>query len=98
MFPDIVGNNKHAQYLTVNKSIMVYCINGQMSLMAQQRCHRLGIIPVVVNGMNGNSCKTYALLDDGAEKRCVILFDLILYVHSTIFQLCGTGLPGLSQY
>ena len=29
---------------------------------------------------------------------CLILFDLILYVHSTIFQLCGTGLPGLNQY
>ena len=26
------------------------------------------------------------------------LFDLILYVHSTIFQLFGTGLPGLNQY
>ena len=26
------------------------------------------------------------------------LFDLILYVHSTIFQLCGTNLPGLNQY
>ena len=26
------------------------------------------------------------------------LFDLILYVHSTIFQLCGTVLPGLNQY
>ena len=26
------------------------------------------------------------------------LFDLILYAHSTIFQLCGTGLPGLNQY
>ena len=29
---------------------------------------------------------------------CLILFDLILYVHSTIFQLCGTVLPGLNQY
>ena len=28
----------------------------------------------------------------------VCLFDLILYVHSIIFQLCGTGLPGLNQY
>ena len=28
----------------------------------------------------------------------VCLFDLILYVHSTLFQLCGTGLPGLNQY
>ena len=28
----------------------------------------------------------------------VCLFDLILYVHSTIFQLCGTGLPGLNEY
>ena len=27
-----------------------------------------------------------------------VLFDLILYVHSTIFQLCGTGLPVLNQY
>ena len=27
-----------------------------------------------------------------------VLFDLILYVHSTIFQLCGTGLPGLNRY
>ena len=43
---------------------------------------------------------------NGAEKvfvsRIIIIiiffFDLILYVHSTIFQLCGTGLPGLNQY
>ena len=34
MYLDIVGNNNNAQNLTVNKSIMVYCING-----AQQRCH-----------------------------------------------------------
>ena len=26
------------------------------------------------------------------------LFDFILYVHFTIFQLCGTVLPGLNQY
>ena len=26
-----------------------------------------------------------------------VLFDLILYVPSTIFQLLGTGLPGLNQ-
>ena len=28
----------------------------------------LGIIPVVVKGENGNTCRTYALLDDGADK------------------------------
>ena len=28
----------------------------------------LGIIPVVVKGNNGNTCRTYALLDDGADK------------------------------
>ncbi|CAG2254433.1 unnamed protein product [Mytilus edulis] len=28
----------------------------------------LGIIPVLVKGRNGNSCKTFALLDDGADK------------------------------
>ena len=27
-----------------------------------------------------------------------VLFDLILYVHSTVFQLCGTVLPGFNQY
>ena len=27
-----------------------------------------------------------------------VLFDLILYVHSTIFQLCRTVLPGFNQY
>ena len=26
-----------------------------------------------------------------------VLFDLILNVHSTIFQVCGTGLPVLNQ-
>ena len=28
----------------------------------------LGIIPVVVKGENGNTCRTYALLDDEADK------------------------------
>ena len=28
----------------------------------------------------------------------LFLFDLILYVHSTIFQLCGAVLPGFNQY
>ena len=28
----------------------------------------------------------------------LVLFDLILYVHSTIFQLYGTVLPGFNQY
>ena len=27
-----------------------------------------------------------------------VLFDLILYVSSTIFSYVGTGLPGLNQY
>ena len=34
----------------------------------------------------------------GCADGFVCLFDLILKVHSTIFQLCGTGLPGLNQY
>ena len=29
---------------------------------------------------------------------CVCLFDLILYVPSTIFHYVGTGLPELNQY
>ena len=39
------------------------------------------------------SCRTKSIHID-----FVCLFDLILYVHSTIFQLCGTDLPGLNQY
>ena len=36
-------------------------------------------------------CKTFSIL----PKMCfVCLFDLILYVHSTIFQLCGTVFLG----
>ena len=41
---------------------------------------------------SGNTMTSHCTL------RKICLFDLILYVHSTIFQLCGTGLPGLSQY
>ena len=42
----------------------------------------LGIIPVVVKGENGNTCRSYALLDDGADK---YLFDerLIDALHVT---------------
>ena len=29
---------------------------------------------------------------------CKKIIDLILYVHSTIFQLCGKVLPGFNQY
>ena len=32
------------------------------------------------------------------QSKNVCLFDLILNVHSTIFQLCGTNLPVLNQY
>ena len=32
--------------------------------------------------------------DSSVWKLYICLFDLILYVHSTIFQLCGTVLPG----
>ena len=36
--------------------------------------------------------------DDVLRMLLFDLFDLILYVHSTIFQLCGTVLPGFNQY
>ena len=47
--------------------------------------------------MSGDGALNTEILD---LLQCVllILFDLILYVHSTIFQLCGTSLPGLNQY
>ena len=42
--------------------------------------------------------KTFLTVIHQVRLSFVYLFDLILYVHSTIFQLCGTGLPGLNQY
>ena len=44
------------------------------------------------------SCYTSTCIFQKCNMYCFVLFDLILYVHSTIFQLCGTGLPGLNQY
>ena len=31
-------------------------------------------------------------------KQLAFIFEQPSYVHSTIFQLCGTALPGLNQY
>ncbi|KAH3814347.1 hypothetical protein DPMN_142843 [Dreissena polymorpha] len=42
----------------------VYCASKQDSLLKAY----LGIIPVKVTGINGNTCETYALIDDGADK------------------------------
>ena len=40
-----------------------------------------------------------SIIDDvKLRHKCLILFDLIIYVPSTIFQLCRAGLPGLNQY
>ena len=44
----------------------------------------------------------YILVDSSfwfdENKLMIVLFDLILYVPSTIFQLNRMGLPGLNQY
>ena len=54
---------------------------------------------------HGNYCTCWYLEKATPESYCMVcgylfvcLFDFILYVHSTIFQLCGTVLPGLNQY
>ena len=59
-------------------------------------CDRLPIKEVAdpVEYITSNSI----LMEFPKELGVFVLFDLILYVHSTIFQLCGTGLPGLNQY
>ena len=51
--------------------------------------------------INSDMICNVQVLVEGANKFIwflFVLFDLILYVHSTIFQLCGTCLPGLNQY
>ena len=62
-------------------------INKKMAFDLEKVCHQ--------NSSSVNKVAT-KLNKDIADLFC--LFDLILYVHSTIFQLCGTGLPGLNQY
>ena len=61
------------------------CINGRLYGMSVQ----MG---------NMNDCMAILYKWGICKTVCLFLFDLILYVHSTIFQLCGTGLPGLNQY
>ena len=46
---------------TVTK-VSIHCSTGNVV----KNC--LGIIPVIVKSANGNKCKTYALVDDGADK------------------------------
>ena len=41
-------------------------------------------------------CQVWAITNRLYIEICFVC--LILYVHSTIFQLCGTVLPGLNQY
>ena len=53
----------------VNKTdhtVMQPSVNCTATKGSVKNC--LGIIPVIVEGGNGNSCQTYALLDDGADK------------------------------
>ena len=45
-----------------------------------------------------SACQTVLDPDQAWQSARLDLFDLFLYVHSTIFQLCGTVLPGLNQY
>ena len=53
----VTNNDRTATSVSVNCSSTVTAIKN---------C--LGIIPVVVRGTNGNTCETYALVDDGADK------------------------------
>lgn len=51
-----------SDHTAIQRSVSCAATNASIS----KNC--LGIIPVVVKGGSGNSCQTYALLDDGADK------------------------------
>ena len=53
---------KESDHTATRRSVSCAATNTSFS----KTC--LGIIPVVVQGGDGNSCQTYALLDDGADK------------------------------
>ena len=53
---------KESDHTATQRSVSCAATNTSFS----KTC--LGIIPVVVQGEDGNSCQTYALLDDGADK------------------------------
>ena len=50
------------------------------------------------NNFYGHSPPFRWIIQEGLLSVTICLFDLIFYVHSTIFQLCGTVLPGFNQY
>ena len=52
----------------------------------------------VVAPYSVNTGKNEDIADSSSLFVLFCLFDFILYVHSTIFQLCGTVLPGFNQY
>lgn len=51
-----------SDHTAIQRSVSCAATNASIS----KNC--LGIIPVVVKGGSGNSCQTYALMDDGADK------------------------------
>ena len=61
----------------------------------------LGIIPVVVKGGNGNTCRTYALLDDGADKSLCderLLNALNVVSRPVTFQISTVSSTGITNH
>ena len=65
-----------------------------MPVACEKQNHRLACASAVTDQRLYFSPYKKYLAHVSASDFC--LFDLILYVHSTIFQLCGTCLPGLN--
>ena len=61
----------------------------------------LGIVPVVIKGGNGNTCRTYALLDDGADKSLCderLLSSLNVASRPVTFQISTVNATGSTNY
>lgn len=61
----------------------------------------LGIVPVVVEGGNGNTCRTYALLDDGADTSLCderLLIALNVVSRPVTFQISTMSSTGITTH
>ena len=67
--------------------------SSKLMLISREFIHQL-----TTHLYNYRQCDILHTYIGSDEQFIVCLFDLILYVHSTIFQLCGTVLPGFNQY
>ena len=90
--PTSSGDNNHSGILLECSQTAWIQIEAELSIKCLQKLSS--------HKVNLWSHGTHRNVTPDPDRICLIfcLFDLILYVPSTIFQLYSDGLPGLNQY